>query len=185
MTTIDPREAASVLSDIESIAYRVRQSMIYSIASWMLILWGGLIFAGNIACEIWPRGGGYIWIAVNVLGSAGSLAIGALEAHRMKVPRFDWRATTAFLLFFAFGILWSVVLGHFTPRQLSAFWPTYAMMIYMLAGLWAGTAFVAIGFGVTVLTMIGYFFSGEAFNLWMAIANGGGLLLGGLWMRRN
>ena len=35
------------------------------------------------------------------------------------------------------------------------------------------------------LTLIGYFFIGESFELWMAIVNGGGLILGGLWMRRN
>lgn len=183
--TIDPKEAASALSDIEQVAYRVRQSTIYAIASWMLILWGGLIVAGNIACEFWPRSGGTIRIAVNVLGCAASFIVGAIVCRRMKVRQFDLRVVGAIGLFFAFGLLWSTVFGHFTPRQLGAFWPTYFMMVYTLAGLWIGSAFVAIGLGVTVLTVIGYFFSGEAFNLWMAVANGGGLLLGGLWMRRN
>ena len=185
MTGIDPREAASALSDIEQIVRRVRQSTIYNLASLMLILWGALIFAGNIATELWPRQGGYIWIAVNVAGCAGSLAVGAFESRRMRVRRFDLRMAAAFVLLFAFGILWSIVLGHFTPRQLGAFWPTYFMMVYTIAGLWVGPAFVAIGLGVTALTLIGYFFSGEAFNLWMAVANGGGLMLGGLWMRRS
>src|SRR5487761_2553684 len=117
MTGIDPREAASALSDIEQIVRRVRQSTIYNLASLMLILWGALIFAGNIATELWPRQGGYIWIAVNVAGCAGSLAVGAFESRRMRV------------LLFAVGILWSIVLGQFTPRQLDAFWPTYFMMV--------------------------------------------------------
>jgi hypothetical protein len=184
MTGIDPREAASALSDIEQIVRRVRQSTIYHLASLMLMMWGALIFAGNIATEFWPRQGGYIWIAVNVAGCAGSFAIGAFESRRMRPGRFDLRMAAAFVLFFAFGILWSIALGHFTPRQLGAFWPTYFMMAYTIAGLWVGPAFVAIGLGVTALTLIGYFFSGEAFNLWMAVANGGGLILGGLWMRR-
>ena len=185
MTGIDPKEAASALSDIEQIVHRVRQSTIYNFASLMLILWGVLIFAGNIATELWPRQGGYIWIAVNVLGCAGSFAVGAFESRRMRLHRFDLRMVAAFALFFAFGILWSIALGHFTARQLGAFWPTYFMMLYTVVGLWAGPAFVAIGLGVTALTVIGYFFSGEAFNLWMAFANGGGLMLGGLWMRRS
>ena len=34
------------------------------------------------------------------------------------------------------------------------------------------------------MTLIGYFFiGGAAFLLWMAIVNGGGLILSGLWMR--
>ena len=92
----------------------------------------------------------------------------------------------AFVLFFAFGILWSVGLGHFGPRQLGVFWPTYFMMIYTIVGLWVGAAFVAIGLGITALTLIGYFLvDGATFLLWMAVVNGGGLILGGLWMRRN
>jgi hypothetical protein len=185
MTNIDASEAASALSEIESTVHRVRQSTIYNFASLMLILWGSLIFAGNIACEFWPRQGGYIWIAVNILGCAGSFAIGAIESRRMNERRFDLKVVAAFVLFFAFGILWSITLGHFTPRQLGAFWPTYFMMVYTIVGLWVGPAFVAIGLGVTVLTVIGYFFSSDAFNLWMAMANGGGLVLGGLWMRRS
>ena len=50
---------------------------------------------------------------------------------------------------------------------------------------WAGWAFVAIGLGITALTLIGYFFAGDWFNLWMAVVDGGGLILGGLWMRRS
>jgi hypothetical protein len=59
------------------------------------------------------------------------------------------------------------------------------MLFYTIAGLWVGYAFVAIGGAITVLTLIGYFFIGTAFDLWMAFVNGGGLILGGLWMRRS
>jgi len=90
----------------------------------------------------------------------------------------------AFLLFFAFGFF-TCWLGHFTPRQLGTFWPIYFMLVYVLAGLWVGLAFVVIGVAITALTLIGYFFIGEAFPLWMAFVNGGGLILSGLWMRRN
>jgi hypothetical protein len=185
MMNINPKEAASALLDIDSIVHRVRQSQTYEISSLMLILWGVLVFAGNIASFLWPRAGGYIWIAVNAAGVVGSVAVGALVSRRKSLPGFDFRMLAAFLLFFAFGILWSITLGHFTPRQLGAFWPTYFMMVYTIVGLWVGPAFVAIGLGVTALTLIGYFFSGDVFDLWMAVVNGGGLVLGGLWMRRN
>jgi hypothetical protein len=35
------------------------------------------------------------------------------------------------------------------------------------------------------LTLIGYFFVGAWSDLWMMVVNGGGLVLGRLWMRRN
>jgi hypothetical protein len=185
VTNIDAKEAASALSDIEQIVHRVRQSTIYNLASLMLIWWGALILVGNIATYLWPRNGGYIWIAVNVVGLAGTFAIGAYNSRRSNARGFDFRMVAAIVLFFAFGILWSIMLGHFTPRQLGVFWPTYFMMIYTIVGLWVGAAFAAIGLGITALTLIGYFFVGAWFDLWMAVVNGGGLMLGGLWMRRS
>jgi hypothetical protein len=185
LTSIDPRDAAQALSDIERIVERVRRSRTYEIASLMLILWGILVLAGNIANFAWPHLGGYIWIGVNAAGAAGSIAVSMFGFPGAGGRSFDARMATAFLMFFAFGLLCSTVFGHFGPREMGAFWPIYFMLFYCVAGLWFGPAFLAIGLGITVLTLIGYFFSGEAFNLWMAVANGGGLILGGLWMRRS
>ncbi len=71
------------------------------------------------------------------------------------------------------------------PRRSATFWPIYFMLVYTIAGLWGGAAFVAIGLSITALTLIGYFFVGPWFEPWMAFVNGGGLMLGGLWMRRS
>jgi hypothetical protein len=182
--SIESLEAAAALNDIEQIVRRVRQSRIYDLASLMLILWGGLTFAGYLVTYLSPRNAGYAWIAVYVAGIAGSAAISLSHQARSGVRTFDIRMFAAFLLFIAFGIF-SSWLGHFTPRQLGTFWPIYFMLIYTIAGLWVGQAFVAIGLGITALTLIGYFFVGAAFDLWMAFVNGGGLIVGGLWMRRS
>jgi hypothetical protein len=185
MTGIDPREAASALSDIDSIVHRVRQSTIYNLASLMLIMWGALTFAGYLVTWLSPRNSGYAWIAVYVAGIAGSFAISAFGYARTRIRTFDFRTFAAFLLFIASGIFISRWLGHFTPRQMGTFWPIYFMLVYTLAGLWVGQAFVAIGLSIITLTLIGYFYIGDAFDLWMAFVNGGGLVLGGLWMRRS
>jgi hypothetical protein len=183
---IDSKQAADALSDINNIVCRVRQSLIYDLASQIMIMWGVLVLAGNVATFLWPRYGGYIWIGVDVLGALGTAVLSALGNRRTGVRTFDLRMLAAFLLFFAFGIFCSGVLGHFGPRQMGAFWPIYFMLFYILAGLWFGRAFVAIGLGITALTLIGYFFvAGAAFLLWMAAVNGGGLILGGFWMRRS
>jgi hypothetical protein len=68
---------------------------------------------------------------------------------------------------------------------MNAFWATFFMLPYTMAGLWLGWAFVAIGLGISALTLIGYYWSGPYFELWMAVVDGGGLVLGGLWMRRS
>jgi hypothetical protein len=184
MTSIDPKEAASALSDIDSIGRRVRQSLIYNLASMIMILWGALVFAGNITSFLWPRAAGLAWLAVYAAGIAGSLAISALGYARTRIRTVDTRMLIAFLLFLAFG-MFTCWLGHFTPRQMGTFWAIYFMLIYIIAGLWVGQAFVAIGVSITALTLIGYFFVGAWFEPWMAAVNGGGLILGGLLMRRS
>ncbi|MDO9296875.1 hypothetical protein [Bradyrhizobium sp.] len=182
--SIESREAAAALSDIEDIVRRVRQSRIYQLASLLLIMWGALTFTGYLVTWFSPRHAVYAWPAVYVVGIAGSAAISVSNRMRSGIRTFDIRMFAALLLFIAFGIFccW---LGHFGPRQLSTFWPIYFMLIYTIAGLWVGHAFVAIGLSIIVLTLAGYFFIGDAFDLWMAFVNGGGLMLGGLWMRRS
>jgi hypothetical protein len=184
MTSIDPQQAASALSDIDSIVRRVRQSTIYHLASLMLVMWGGLTFAGYLLSYMAPRNAGYGWIAVYVVGIAGTVLISGFNKVRSGIRTFDIRMFAAFLLFIAFGIFvaW---LGHFTPRQMGTFWPVYFMLVYTIAGLWVGHAFVAIGLSIIALTLFGYFCIGDSFDLWMAFVNGGGLILGGLWMRRS
>ncbi|MBV8921658.1 hypothetical protein [Bradyrhizobium sp.] len=183
---LDSAEARKALADIDDVARRVRQSRIYDLASRVMIMWGVLVFAGNLANWLSPRDGGAIWIAVNTLGVGGTVTLSILDMRRTGMHSFDLRVAAAFVLYFAFGLFCSVVLGHFGPRQMGTFWPVYAMLFYVLAGLWFGRAFVAIGLGITVLTLIGYFFvTGYAFMLWMAVTNGGGLIVGGLCMRRD
>ena len=162
--TIDATDAASALSDIDAIVRRVRQSRIYNIASLMIIMWGALTFAGYLATYLSPRSGYYFWTAVYLAGIAGSFAVSRFDKARKGFRTFDLRILAAFVLFIAFGIFccW---LGHFTPRQLGTFWPLYFMLVYTVAGLWIGTAFVVIGLGITALTLIGYFFLGGWFDL--------------------
>jgi len=181
---IDSQQASSALADIADIAQRVRQSRFYQHASSMLMLWGVLTFIGYVFAFGMPRLAGYGWVAVIVAGVAGSVLIGMLSRKRAGVNTFDARAAAAIVVFIAFGAIWSIGVGQFTPRQLGAFWTTYFMVPYIMVGLWLGNAFVAIGTAIIALTLLGYFYAGPWFGLWMALVNGGGLLLGGFWMRR-
>lgn len=182
--TIDPRDAAAALSEIDDISRRVRQSLFYQRASLILVLWGVLTFVGYGMTQLRPASAMYVWNTIYVLGLGGSFVIGVMQRGKPHVRRFEARLFLAFLLFFAFGVLWSSGLAHFSGRQLGAFWATYVMLAYTLVGLWVGLAFVAIGVSIAVLTLVGYVFAGPWFDLWMAVVNGGGLVLGGLWMRR-
>jgi hypothetical protein len=185
MTDFGPKEAAQALDDIKDIVRRVRQSRIYDIASQTMIAIGVMVLAGNVANFIAPRYSAFIWITVNVLNVAVVAALIGMNSKTIGVHTFDLRVLAAYLLFYAFGILCSGVLGHYGPRELGAFWPIYFMLFYCIAGLWFGRAFIAMGLTIIALTLIGYFFvEGAMFLLWMAAVNGGGLILSGIWMRR-
>jgi hypothetical protein len=181
---IDSKQASAALGEIEAVARRVRQSKFYRVASTMLVLWGVLVALGYIITFAVPVWAGLAWTGVYVLGLAGTTVAAAWENSR-AASRIDLRMLAAFLLFFAFGFLWTVGLVHLPPRLLDVFWPTYFMLAYAIAGLWLGSAFCVIGLAIAALTLIGYFWAGPWFDLWMAVVNGGGLVLGGLWMRRN
>ena len=126
------------------------------------------------------------WIAVYVVGIARLGRDQRRQSCRKPgVRTFDLQDACRVPAVLRLRLLLHSVLGHFTPRQLGTFWPIYFMLFYSIAGLWFGYAFVAIGLAITALTLVGYFFTGDAFELWMAFVNGGGLILGGLWMRRS
>ena len=175
---IDSQHASEALAEINEITRRVRQSRIYNLASLMLMMWGALVFAGYLGSFLLPRHAGYFWVVLNVAGVTGSFAISASGYPKTGVRTFDFRILIAFLLLFAFGFLCTSVLGHFTPRQMSTFWPIYFMLLYIIAGLWIGQAFVVIGLGISALALAGYFLIGDWFDLWMAFVDGGGLILG-------
>ena len=76
---IDRQQASAALDDIGEIVRRVRQSRIYNLASLIIVMWGVLVFAGNIASFLAPRLAGYAWLAVYGVGIAGSFAISTLS----------------------------------------------------------------------------------------------------------
>jgi hypothetical protein len=183
-TMIDSKEASAALSEINDMIQRVRQSSIYDLASQFMVVAGLYVTAGNLANFFAPGYSLVIWPAVNVLTVVTSAVVSLFDFRRTGVRSFDARVLIVFVLFYAFGILCSLVLGHYGPRELGTFWPIYFMLFYCIGGLWFGRAFLAIGLTITALTLIGYFFiTSAAFLLWMAVVNGGGLIVSGLWMR--
>ena len=75
-------------------------------------------------------------------------------------------------------------MGHFGPREIGAFWPILFMFGYALAGLWLGRVFIVLGVSIATLTFAGYLWVERWLELYLAVVDGGGLVLAGLWMRR-
>ena len=181
--TLDRDEAAASLSDIASVERRTREAVVYARSSTILILWGVLCVLGYVFQYFRPYEARPAWIAVAVAGFVGTFISGhwRRSQHRSTIAQPLLYAQLALV---GYGLVLLVLLWPVAPRQLSAFWPTLIMLGFVLSGLWLGRFFILCGLAVTALTVAGYFWSGEWFPLWMAAVNGGGLLLGGLWLRR-
>lgn len=183
---VDQQAAATSLNAIEETERRTSQAIFYGIASSFLILWGAITAAGYVAVHAWPRYAGTSWMILTIAGLAVTVAM--TRNRRRGLTRAQqgtgWRILYAQLALLGFGTTVVALLGPFSGRQLNAFWPLLFMLGYVLAGIWAGRFFVLAGVTVALLTVAGFYLSGAWFPLWMAAVNGGGLLLGGLWLRR-
>lgn len=178
---IDSKSAEASLADIDLMVARLKQSTFYRGASMIITAWGAFVAIGYLLNQWLPRQAGLIWVSVNVLAFATLLIIGWRQ--RRAGASFDWRFAIALLLAFGFG-LFCCSLGRFGARELNVFWPILFMFGYALAGLWLGRAFTWIGVSVAVLAYAGYLFIDSWFELYLAVVDGGGLMLAGLWLRR-
>lgn len=182
---VDQASAQSALDDIAQIEARTAQAAIYGASSAITILWGVVVTLANLANQFWPAAAGPAWLAAWTTGFIGTALIGwrwkqrSSEKHRMAM-RLVWAPMV--LILFGFLFLW--LLPPSSPRQLTAFWPLVFMMVYMIAGLWLGRFFILCGILVTAMTVVGYLYSGPWLPLWMAFANGGALIAGGLYLRK-
>ena len=180
--TIDPNEAAASLSNVASIERRTRETLVYARSSASLILWGLLVSAGYVISFLAPWPHYRHWLAIYVIGFAGSYII-----HRRRTARDSPLGEMLLyteLVLVGFGFIVLLVLWPVTSRQIATFWPIMFMLGFVIGGVWLGRFFIYCGITVTALTLAAYFWSGEWFLPTMAVVNGGGLIAGGLWLRR-
>lgn len=185
---VDRKEAGALLSDIAGTEQRVREYFVYTNAAAYLILWGCLwavAYTGTyFLAATHARWIGFLWLGAVAVGAGISaiIARGGGGAAQSAARGFDLRPAIAPFAFLIFGVTW-IELGHLGWREQAAFFPTLFGVIVFVVGLWAGRWLALFGAALFVLTLVGYFFSGEWFEIWMAVV-GGGLLVGtGLWLR--
>ena len=72
-----------------------------------------------------------------------------------------------------------------TPLPYLVFPALITALIYVLLGALLGLPrYVAIGAVMFLVTMAGFVYAKPYLPFWIAVAGGGGLILGGLWMRK-
>jgi hypothetical protein len=184
--TIGPREAATSLQDIATVEQRTRTAMFYAGSSAIFILWGVLVAAGHGLSAFYPRSAGTIWPVISAVGCAATVAIVAWRMRARTRDTRDWRLCWAIVVLTIFGAVWSHLLGPVLPRpMIYAFQPSLFLLGIILAGIWLGRFFVLLGLVGIALVVVGTVMPDPWMRPWMAMAQSGVLIIGGIWLARS
>jgi hypothetical protein len=171
---IDPESAASTLTDVERVERRTREALLYAGSSAFLIMWGVLTLIGHLVEHFMPERAIAGWVTISVLGVAGGFGIAWHRRRSRQQDIRNMRLLCAQIALLVYGLLWVLLFGSHTVRQLQAFWPS----------LWMFGFYLISGVTVTLMIVGGYLWIGEYFDLWVAVWTTGALIAGGLWLRR-
>lgn len=177
---ISQQQARDMLDEVEQTEQRSQHFLGYWRYGVYAQLWGMVWIVAHLACYMLPYSPGAVWMACDAAGMALTIAMRLRENDRART---DSRLLWALLIVVAFGMMVSVLIGA-RPRAIEVFWTCMVMTVYMLHGLWAGVRWTVLGLLVNVVSLLAYFYLRPCFDLVMAAAAGGGLLLGGTWLRR-
>lgn len=180
--TLPPGDASDRLREIAASEGHSLTAYRYQRFAPHLFLWGAIWMVGYGASFIAPPGP-VLWPALVAIGMAGSFWMGRARTARDAGIE-GWRYGGTALAVFLF--IWAL-LAIFRPTsglQVAALIPLMIALLYTVQGLWMRAARITLlGVALGALTVGGYFWLAPSFLLLMAGAGGGGLILGGFWLR--
>jgi hypothetical protein len=176
LTQTEAHDALEVIAQSDALSRRLAG---YAQVGAQLILWGVLWMAGFSLEYVEPSWVNAIWPVIGVGGSIGSFVLA-----RQGGAESDWRIGAGVWILVLLAIALLCVLGPPSPAQIAATNGLIIAAAYMIAGLGLGARLVAIGAFLAVATLLGFYLAGPYFILWMGLAAGGSLILGGLWLKK-
>lgn len=181
--SLSPAEAQTALRDIEKTENRTAASQHARGTAPFLIMWG-LIWAVGYTVTATAPSLSWVWLGLIVIGVAGSFFLSRKRDTEAGGKRFSMQY---FASFGAIGIFLTALMSIVQPldyNQVSAVFPLMIGMFYSFIGIWTkGWRMLPLGLALIGLTTLGYFALPQYFVYWMAGVGGGGLILGGLWLR--
>lgn len=183
--SLSQEEAARALGEIDDARGKVARLRIYRASSPYMILTGlGWLIADTVF-QFWPNN--LVWPLTSLLLMTGSMAIGLRHRHEMKPltkGRGDWRPILSMLTVMVFTVVLFQVLWPVSGRQVHAVFGLFTAFAYILLGLWFGARLLALGLALAAITLFAYLRIEDYYTLVMGLVGGGGLILGGLWLRK-
>jgi hypothetical protein len=190
MPMVDRDEAVRALQEIQEVRGRTDTWNRYRETGPYLVLWGIVWVVGNGISEFLPALSGIAWLALIGAGSVGSIVLTTRKQRRQcdtlrtGAAPYTWHWGAAYGVIMAYFIASQLVLPALSARQFSAWMTMFWGFAYMFAGVWRAWRLFAIGLATTLLVLFGYFELDRYYFLWIGVVGGGGLIAGGLWLRR-
>jgi hypothetical protein len=191
--SIDKAEAAAALAAAGRSEQQSFSLYAYRFNAPMLVLWGIMWMAADltIAFAPWTPAKVWAWPAASLVGSLICVAYywrySARKVRSTQTPRsriYFWRMMATWLCTGAFIVGVMYVFAPFKWREPHAFWGLLIALLYAVSGVWAGWRLAALGALLGGLVMYAFFgLSDAAYLPFMGIVCGGGMALGGLWLR--
>lgn len=185
---ISKSEAEAALSDIEQAALHTHTRRRYRIVAPILVLWGVIWLIGYIALGARSDGSwNLIWLPLDLIGFIGTMVLirrGRSAAGCRQTTFENWRWVINALAIF---VLLTGTYAMFNPSSAAAYMAYPGLLTgfaYVIFGMTRMPRLAWIGAAMFALTLIGFFHAREILAYWMAAVGGGGLILGGLWLRK-
>jgi hypothetical protein len=180
-------EAAGALHDIERAQTRTAEMRGYQRAAPYLLMWGAIWALGYSLMAVRPPSDwGWIWLPLDAVGIAGSIAMGVRHNGKgmsLAARRSSARSMVAAFFILAFIVATYTVFAPANPAPYIVFPGLVAGLIYGVCGVLWMPRLGWIGVAIFALTLVGFFFFPASLLPWMAVVGGGGLFLGGWWLR--
>ena len=180
-------DAETALQDVGAARRHSLTLFRYGHASPYLLLWGVLWIVAGIIGTLSPDNIGIGWLVVDAIGIVGtgylvirSARSCAGEGARGEGLRF---AATAAVIG-AFTAMVFLIFAPVSGGEIQTFITMLIAAIYMIAGIWMGHKFTALGAILAALALGAFHLAPAHLPLIVSILGGGALILGGLWMRR-
>jgi hypothetical protein len=174
-------DAAAALREAACVESRSTRLRGYQSASPHLIIWGVVWAVGYMANYLAPGWVNATWVGLVLLGTVASAIAGVADGRHAV------RAEGVVELGVIYAVFVGGTLAVMAPRdvrQVAAFCPLVTAACYGIMGALGARRLLVMAGAIAVLTLGGFFTLGNLFLPWMAVVGGGGLVLGGLWLRR-
>lgn len=183
-SNLRPEEAAEALASAATAAQRSAAAMAYQRVGRRLIVWGIVWIIVNVAGAVrLPVDGTYAWPAVNFAGLVVCIILDVRSAPGLRGWRHAGESLALFLAFAAFVFSTQFVIAQPTLIQVESLVTLALGLVYVVIGLSIGWRLMAVGAALVLIVIAGSAWAPDQFFVWMAAAGGGGLILGGLWLR--